>query len=416
MAKFWTADRIRLSKEILGKHSCFDCALKELKAVFGKDVTYYSFRNALRREDDIISAPAQYLLKNGRCQCENCLLDEVDAVEDLRVGDEHDERIARFEELSKILSRRHKDKRPITFGELCDRFDMSPQKMRAFLDEAKAFGYKISVADNSVSFANISDCVNQEKAVVIPVEKEKISFAVISDTHFGARASRHDALKDFIHYAYDRGIRTVIHAGDITAGIGVYNGQVAELSVWGCDAQCENARNNLPELPGMTYYAITGNHDVDFIKKAGVDIGEMLAASRKDIVYLGALNKRLLIKTSAGTLDIGVAHIKSAAHARSWPVEKHVSRTITKFDQPDMIFCGHRHVNGYFEVQGIHCFMVPCFEDANLFVHYNDFYPSIGGLIVDVCLDEQGRIIRCVPEFKLYPLNQEKEVRTSITY
>jgi len=416
MEKFWSEDRIRLSKEILTKHSCSSCALKEMSGIFGKTITYDSLRNALRREDFDQRRLTDLLLSEGQCSCQSCLLDAVEKTEIHEQTKEKDSKIEQFEQLSKILARRHRDKKPITFGELCDKFDLSPKRMKEFLLSAKDFGYKLSIDNETVSFSSIDSNQVGNSEICIPIEQEHISFGVISDTHFGATASRHDVLKDFIDYTYSRGIRNIIHTGDITAGIGVYQGQVAELSIWGCDAQCENAKENLPQLPGLTYYAITGNHDVDFIKKAGVDVGQKIAKDRPDFVYLGALNKRLIINTSVGKIDIGLAHIKSSAHARSWPLEKHIQRTITKFDQPDMVFCGHRHVNGYFEVQGIHCFMVPCFEDANLFVHYNDFSPSIGGIIVDVYLDERGRIVRCVPEFKLYPINSAGEKRTTVLF
>ena len=228
---------------------------------------------------------------------------------------------------------------------------------------------------------------------------------MISDTHLGSSAALEEEVKHFINMAYDEyGIRTIFHGGDITTGNSVYRAQVSELDFWGCQQQCERVAEVFPERDGLTYYGILGNHDINFRKTAGIDMGYILHSLRKDIIILGELKSTFMLDS----LRVELLHIKSHAHAKSYALEKHIARTVSKGNHPDVILAGHRHVGAYFMSNGIHAFMLPCFEDSNLFVKYNDFVPSIGGIIIEFVFNEDGQVISCIPNFKIYNPKQDE--------
>ncbi len=61
---------------------------------------------------------------------------------------------------------------------------------------------------------------------------------VISDTHLGSKYCLRAQLKEFINYAYSKGVRKILHAGDITDGI--YKHGVYEVSHTGLEAQVQD--------------------------------------------------------------------------------------------------------------------------------------------------------------------------------
>jgi predicted phosphodiesterase len=239
-----------------------------------------------------------------------------------------------------------------------------------------------------------------------------LKFGIISDTHYGSKAATVDLINHFVNSAYNEGVRRIIHGGDITTGNSVYKGQVSELSHWGCHAQCLEVCKNLPTKPDLKYFAILGNHDMNFVKEAGVDPGLILEDMRSDIKIFGHIKGRIILQP--GDISIEVIHIKSNAHARSYALEKHLSKSIYKGSLPHMVLAGHLHRAGYFPMNGVHCFMLPCFEDENLFVKYHDFVPEVGGIIVTLELTEDNQIISCFPKFMFYNTRKDEVFNVTI--
>ena len=296
--------------------------------------------------------------------------------------------------------------------ELCNTLDCSPATIERYIERANELGYELKNFDDNVSLNKKElQSNNIPKMINISTESNRIiRFGVISDTHFGSDAARCEEIADFVKKAYvSYGIRTMIHCGDIVTGNSVYKGQIAELSHWGCEKQCQEAAKWLPKLEDLKYYAILGNHDLDFIKSSGINPGFVLNKLREDINILGNIKARFILGDT--NLVVEAIHIKSSAYAKSYPLEKHLAKTLSKLDSPDIVLAGHRHISGYFELNHVHCFQVPSFEDANFFVHYNDFIPSVGGLIVELHLNEENQIVQCNPIFVNYHTkNQIKDI------
>jgi predicted phosphodiesterase len=112
---------------------------------------------------------------------------------------------------------------------------------------------------------------------------------VVSDTHL---CSNEEAL-DELHCAYDvfrqEGITTVLHAGDIVTGRGIYRGQEQETKEYTIDGQAEYAIANYPARDGVVTHVIGGNHDLEGeAGRVGYDPVKKIADARDDINYLGA--------------------------------------------------------------------------------------------------------------------------------
>ena len=380
----WSKEKIETVINILKKSTSMDVALSLIRKKLKSKLSYDSLQGAMKRNG---FEPPNFWLG-----AKITLQEIVDA----------DELLIKF---LKVIKKR---KNPPTFREVCNKLDVSPSTVDELILSAKESGFQVDVTGECVSLD--TSVPTQETVPMVLVETKKdnmVRIGVISDTHFGAKAALKKEVADFVNMAYDEfGIRTFLHCGDMLAGNTVYSGQAAELEAWGCDDQCQLLADHLPKRDGLRYIGILGNHDVNFIKSNGADPAKRIMQLRPDINVIGHIKAKLRLKEH--NIEIELAHIKSAAHARSYSLEKHIYRTISKTNQPDLIFCGHRHINGYFEVQGIHSFLVPCFEDENIFVRYNDFRPCVGGLIVDIYLNEDKKIVRCDPKFFMYQSSEDE--------
>jgi predicted phosphodiesterase len=384
----WTQKNVEKLIKLLKKSNSIEEAVLRTQQIFGRVVTSETIKRVLKEKSE------------------------------LSIPDLLNERAAQqgIDEFVSILKNSKKGKGFLTLEDLCNRLDKTPNDVRKLIKIAENKGYKFKIGSERIVVDNKEEEVFdltevQETATKLPNRTKTIKIGIISDTHFGSKAALTACVKDFIHKAYDEhGIRTILHCGDILAGNGVYKGQMAELSYWACDDQCDAAIEGMPKLDGLNYYAILGNHDVDFIKKVGVDPGRKLSKSRDDIHIVGQLKGKVILRPE--NIIIEMLHIKSSAHARSYVLEKYMTRAIFKGDLPHVILEGHRHTAGYFALNGVQCLLVPCFEDRNMFVKYHGFVPEVGGTILTLELDENNTIVGCTPQFIFY--NSEQDIPVSV--
>lgn len=380
----WDSKSIEVAIDILHKSSSPDVALKQINKVFKEDISWNALRKALLKAKQV--SPKDLLNYSNRT-------DEI-------------------EEIVNHLNNKKKSCNKSLEG-LCNFFNKSPQYIKNLLDKATDLGYKFDFVEDKILLDKAVNNETQNLKVPISISNTRtIKFGVISDTHFGSKAARPDLIADFVDFAYEQGVRDILHGGDIVTGNSVYKGQVAELSHWGCHAQCLEACKGLPQKKDLKYYGILGNHDLAFVKSAGVDPGLILESMRPDIKIIGHIKGNITLTPE--NILIELVHIKSNAYSLSYPLEKHLAKAVSKGFLPDMILAGHLHRSGFFTLNGIQGFVLPCFEDENIFVKYHDFVPVIGGVIITLKLDSNNKIIECIPHFKYYNIRNIESTNISL--
>jgi predicted phosphodiesterase len=368
----WEAKTVEVSLDILRKSSSPDAAVKLISKAFGEEISWNALRKALLKHKGL--SPKDVLNQANQML-------EIDSI------------------VSHLNTKSKKHNKSLEG--LCNFFNKSPQYIKNLLEQARSLGYRFDLVDDKIFLDKVVDRDTKEAHVPISISKERsIKFAVISDTHFGSQAARPDLVEDFVNFAYAQGVRVILHAGDIITGNSVYRNQVAELSHWGCHAQCLEACKGLPQKDGLRYYGILGNHDLNFVTTAGVDPGLILESMRPDIKIVGHLKGNVLLQPE--NILIEMIHVKSHASGLSYPLEKHIAKAVSKGFLPDIILAGHLHRQGSFMLNGIHSFLLPCFEDENTFVKYHDFVPVIGGLILTLELNAANKPVECITHVKYY--------------
>ena len=218
-----------------------------------------------------------------------------------------------------------------------------------------------------------------------------MKFALVSDTHFGNKNSRQDALEGFYDVAEKEGVKEVFHCGDLTDGVNVFLGQQQEQSKYGEDDQIEDVVKHYPRRKRMVTNFITGNHCLREYERGGADPGLPIARARTDMKYLGQLDAKVQL---AEGVDIEIIHPSGGpAYAISYRGQKALSGR-EKDDLPSVYAQGHFHQAFYGHYKGTEMISVPSFKDDGLWERRLGFSSIVGGWIVEADVTDDGQKIR----------------------
>lgn len=312
---------------------------------------------------------------------------------------------------------RHTRKHPVPLADLCDLLDLPPSKTRKLVEEAQRNGFHVAVAGDAIGWKepepNLDGLID---IGVAPTVGERQTIAVISDTHFGSRYCLRPYIKDFIEYAYSRGVRYVFHAGDMLDGC--YDHGRWELSHHGFDEQCQDAIETLPRIRGMQYLFASGNHDETFTKSTGMDTGRAIvdrfrSVGRDDIVYLGP--RGAMVRFGGAKIELWHPRQTSAAYSLSYRLQNKI-RDTSIGRKSDLLFAGHWHTWCYFEQRGVHALACGTFQGAgSAFSKSLGGAPSIGGTVVSWETTEHGTLRRVsVERSAYYEHEQPREILPSV--
>lgn len=279
---------------------------------------------------------------------------------------------------------------PRPLEEICNALDCAPSEARRLIDLAIDQGTTLKVERGGLTFAGLDPL--PPKSLTFPKPQRELCFAVISDTHFGSRYHRGDELGDFIGQAYDAGARTVFDCGDGLDGHGdSYPGHVYDLELQGIEAQTQARLDGLPQLDGLTYYFIDGNHDAAFWKKTGQQTGiavERAAAERgrDDLRYLGPDVATVYYggDEPGRGVKVQLRHPDGGtAYALSYKLQRFISG-IQSGRKPQIVLSGHHHRYIQLLDRNVHAFEVGCFQSQTPYQARKGITPALGGLIFRV--------------------------------
>lgn len=278
---------------------------------------------------------------------------------------------------------------PLTLEEVCNKLDASPKRVRELADKARTDGYDVHIDNGHVGRKPQRFDAPLE---IAPVENDWQIVGVISDTHLGSKYCLREQLRDFVRYAYDQGVRQFLHPGDWLDGC--YRHGRFELTHVGIDAQTDDLIEVLPELPGVTYHGIEGNHDNTFRDDVGLDVGRYIEgrfrdAGRNDVRFYGSRGAMLRVRGALFELW----HPRgSGAYAKSYKSQVKIRDSFGPW-KPDVLLIGHYHTFNYTDERGIHAIMCPTFQGSgSSFGKSLGGTPAIGGLILSWRATKDGTI------------------------
>lgn len=286
-------------------------------------------------------------------------------------------------------------RRPRAVEELVRVYDVSLRVLDAMLDDLKEDGYLLDRFGDEVCLSKIPH--SEKLTLDVNWKGNKIiRFGVLSDTHIGSKWTQitylHEAYK-----AFEReGIKHVYHVGDITEGWKMRQGHEHECYVHGADDYVEETVRVYPHISGIKTYFITGNHDLSFVKLAGIDIGVQISNLRPDMVYLG--QEAATVNLTPGC-TVELLHPRGgSAYQISYKPQK-IAESLEGGTKPSILIVGHFHKVEYLPYRNIHIIQAGCLQAQTPFMRGRHLASILGYWIIEAHVDESGQINRFRPEF-----------------
>jgi predicted phosphodiesterase len=213
-----------------------------------------------------------------------------------------------------------------------------------------------------------------------------LKFALLSDTHFGAKQCAKDELWEFYDRAKEKWVEAFVHCGDIVDGSDVYKGQQFEQSEVWFSNQLQDITQNYPNVWIPTYF-IWWNHDEAYLKGNGVNICKAIETVRQDLINLWFYDARLRLNW----IDINLHHWGgSLSYAKDYKMKKYLDSLPVEW-QPDIFALWHYHTALYDLHRGIHGFMPWAFLKENLLAKRFNLDNTIWGWVIEIDKNEKGQ-------------------------
>ena len=213
-----------------------------------------------------------------------------------------------------------------------------------------------------------------------------LKFALLSDTHFGAKQCAKDELWEFYDRAKEKWVEAFVHCGDIVDWCNVYNWQQFEQDKVWFSKQLQDITQNYPNVWIPTYF-IWWNHDEAYLKGNGVNICKAIETVRQDLINLWFYDARLRLNW----IDINLHHWGgSLSYAKDYKMKKYLDSLPVEW-QPDIFALWHYHTALYDLHRGIHGFMPWAFLKENLLAKRFNLDNTIWGWIIEIDKNEKGQ-------------------------
>lgn len=286
-------------------------------------------------------------------------------------------------------------KKEQTFKSLKDRLSMSDEELFGMINMMNHYGRNIEIVDINgelVVRKNVSKTRNNGDIKPPKEELHKKELLIVSDTHYGSIWSQPSMVNTACYEAYNRGIDTVIHVGDIVDGDYISHRPGSENSVflYGASGFGMYVVETLPKYDGMEWYAIQGSHDqtLEFNTKNKFCLGKYVEEHRDDFHYLG--QDYALMNIDNCKIEIfhpggGTSRILSTKPQNG------IDQIPSKI-KPNISFRGHYHKVYYMLYRNIHTFLCPCNVDQSSFMRKNEIPNLMGDLFVTIWYDDNGYI------------------------
>lgn len=266
---------------------------------------------------------------------------------------------------------------------------------------------------NEIIFPDIP-LKNHNKYTAIP-----IYIALISDTHFGSKQFLKNSFQNFIDWLNGKigkeeqkeiatNLKYIIIAGDIVDGIGVYPSQKEDLEIDDIIKQYELAANYLEQIPKYISIIIIPGGAHDAVRKALPQpaISKKYANSLyelKNVIMLGnpsfiKLHGISFLIYHGDSFDDMISSIPGLTydHPEMVMQELLISRHLAPIygqktgispeiedwlvidEIPNVIHCGHIHINGYKDYKGVKLINSGCFQNLTSFQKEKGIKPTPG--------------------------------------
>jgi len=215
------------------------------------------------------------------------------------------------------------------------------------------------------------------------ISSERYQFGIMSDMHLGSKYENIDAMNEFAKECRDRGITTMLCAGDVSEGIMPREGSANYRHLHTVDDIFDYCLSFIPK--GFKFYTIAGNHDNSLNgRKHGFNLLAHLSMERNDINYIPSMRHYSQPVVVPGGAKAHLYHgIGMCRNARTSRLQKVALELIHMGSAADFIFCGHCHITSMLPFfMGKAIYGVGSFQNITPFLVDSGLVPEVSGLIL----------------------------------
>lgn len=222
---------------------------------------------------------------------------------------------------------------------------------------------------------------------------------VISDTHFGNIHNQLHLVNELYQEAYNRGVTTALHIGDLTDG-NYPNRQEnpRQQFLHGFDQQVGYVVDMYPQIEGLTTYYILGSHDETHYKNGQATVDFWIDRCRKDMQCLGQDTGEIVIDKVKYLLDHPGG---GSSQALSYKPQKRIE-ILESHSKPKVMLIGHYHKSYAFAYRNVQCIQIPSLCTKTQFQQKQGLVNAVGGYFLKVYSDNKGNIQYFEPEEIIY--------------
>jgi len=222
---------------------------------------------------------------------------------------------------------------------------------------------------------------------------------VVSDTHLGNIHNQLHLLNNLYQEAYNRGIKTVLHVGDLTDGNYLNRPESPRQQfLHGFDEQVGYVVDMYPKIDGMNTYYILGSHDETHYKNGQATVDFWVDRCRPDMHFLGQDTGEITLNKVKYVLDHPGG---GSAQSLSYKPQKRIE-ILESHNKPKILLIGHYHKSYAFVYRNVQCIEVPALCDKTQFQQKQGLINNVGGYFLKVYSDAKGNIQYLEPEEVLY--------------
>ncbi len=285
------------------------------------------------------------------------------------------------------------------------KFHIKSTELQGILELCRIYGKNIDIVEKNGTIVFEKSQTRTFITTKPDLTQEKLTLTeicVVSDTHFGNIHQQLHLLNQIYQEAYNRGIKIVLHCGDLVDGNYPNRPeQPRQQFLHGFDEQAGYVVDMYPKVEGITTKYILGSHDETHYKNGQATISNWVSRCRDDMEYLGQDSAAININGVKIFMDHPGG---GSAQALSYKPQKRIEILESDF-KPKILLIGHYHKSYSFVYRNVRGIEVPCLCDKTQFQQKQGLSNAVGAYFLTIYSDSKGNIQYFEPEEILFRPN-----------
>ena len=283
-------------------------------------------------------------------------------------------------------------KNDIPIETFMSKFNLSINELKGVLELCKIYGKDVDIVSKNGTLYFVKTIPKAASGGKIGMNSDKLihtQLCALSDSHLGSIHQQLHLLNWAYQECYDRGIKIVLHCGDMVDGNYPNRPEnPRQQFLHGFDQQARYVVDMYPKVDGITTMYILGSHDESHYKNGQSTISEWVSRCRSDMIYLGQDTGEIKINGVKIVMDHPGG---GSASALSYKPQKRIE-ILEAGSKPKILLIGHYHKSYSFVYRNVRGIEVPALCDKTQFQQKQGLINYVGAYFLDIYSDKKGNI------------------------